>query len=111
MSTGSIYIDATKEEWRPTPYVGITWKKLLFEKETGRSAVLVKFAPGSVYGAHRHPEGEDYYVIEGSLEDGGRSWGAGSFVSHPPGSTHRPSSKEGCVVYISLPKQVEPLEE
>ena len=32
MSAESIYVDATAESWRETPYVGIAWKKLLFEK-------------------------------------------------------------------------------
>ena len=107
----SIYVNERDEKWRDTPFVGVTFKKLLFDKETKRSAVLVKFEPGSRYGAHRHPEGEEYYVIEGSLEDGGKSWGPGSYVYHPPGSTHRPTSKEGCIIFITLPKPVETLRE
>ena len=109
MASNSIYIDTAAGEWRETPYVGVSWKKLLFDKETARSAVLVKFEPGAVYDVHRHPAGEEYLVLEGSLEDGGRTWGAGSYVYHPPGSAHRPASKEGCVLFISLPKPVEPL--
>jgi quercetin dioxygenase-like cupin family protein len=111
MSPESIYVDAQAEEWRETPYVGVTFKKLLFERETGRSTVLVRFEPETRYGAHRHPEGEEYYVLEGSLEDGGRTWGAGSYVYHPPGSAHRPTSKEGCVLLIVLPKPIDVLDE
>ena len=107
MSAKSIYVDSTKEEWRPTGHDGVTFKKLHFDKASGRSAVLVRFAPGAVYAGHRHPEGEEYFVLEGTLEDGGRIWGEGSYVLHPPGSVHRPSSKEGCVLFISLPRPVE----
>jgi len=109
MTDQSIYVDATAAEWRELPEKGVFWKKLRFEKETGRSTVLVKFEPGAVYHPHSHPEGEEYYVLEGSLEDGGKSWGAGSYVCHPPGSRHRPSSREGCTLLIVLPKPVEPL--
>jgi len=111
MATDSTYVDTAAGEWRETPYVGVRWKKLHFDRETGRSAVLVKFEPGAVYDVHRHPAGEEYYVIEGSLEDGGKTWGTGSYVYHPPGSAHRPASKEGCVLLISLPKPVEPLDD
>ena len=111
MSPDSIYVDAATGDWRETPYVGITWKKLLFEKETVRSTVLVRFRPNTRYGAHRHPEGEEYYVLEGSLQDGGRTWSAGSYVFHPPGSAHRPTSIEGCVLLIVLPTPIEVLDE
>ncbi|MEN8151453.1 MAG: cupin domain-containing protein [Planctomycetota bacterium] len=109
MANDSVYVDSSSVPWRDTPFVGVSWKKLLFDRETGRSAVLVKFEPGAVYDVHRHPAGEEYQVLEGSLEDGGRTRGAGTWVSHPPGSVHRPSSKEGCVLFISLPEPVEPL--
>jgi len=111
MATESVYVDTAAGEWRETPYVGVSWMKLLFERETGRSAVLVRFEPGAVYDVHRHTGGEEYYVLEGSLEDGGRTYCAGTYVYHPPGSVHRPASKEGCVLFISLPKPVEPLDD
>jgi len=93
--------------WRDSPHPGVTWKKLSFDAASGRSAVLLRFAPGASYGAHRHPEGEEYLVLEGSLEDGGKTYGAGTYVKHAPGSVHRPSSKEGCLLYVSLPKPIE----
>ena len=84
----SLYVDTDALEWRGTPYAGVRWKKLAFDKESGRSAVILQFEPGAAYGTHRHPGGEEYLVLEGSLEDGGRTYGAGSYVYHPPGSAH-----------------------
>ena len=55
----------------------------------------------------RHPQGEQYYVLEGSLEDGGRSYGAGTFVHHAPDSVHRPISAEGCLLLVTLPHPIE----
>ena len=55
--------------WRETPYAGVHWKKLAFDAHV--SSVLLRFEPGASYGAHRHPAGEQYLVLEGSLEDGG----------------------------------------
>jgi anti-sigma factor ChrR (cupin superfamily) len=111
MSEESAYVDPAEREWRDTPYVGVTFKKLRHDKTSGGSAVLVKFEPGAKYGAHRHPGGEEYLVLSGSLEDGGRTWGPGTYVHHPPGSAHRPTSKEGCVLFITLPQPVEILGE
>lgn len=106
----SLYVDGAALPWRDTPHAGVRWKKLAFDPATGRSAVLLRFEPGAAYGAHRHPAGERYLVLEGSLEDGGRTWGAGSFVSHPPGSAHRPSSRAGCLLFVTLDAPIEPIE-
>jgi len=107
----SLFVDASALPWRESPHAGVRWKKLAFDPASGRSAVLLRFEPGAAYGAHRHPGGEEDWVIEGSLEDGGRTYGAGTYVRHPPGSAHRPSSREGCVLFVSLPHPIETLEE
>ena len=104
------YTNAHDLPWRKTRYAGVEWKKLEFDATTGRSAVLLRFAPGASYGAHRHPSGEQYYVLEGSLEDGGRTWGRGTFVHHPAGSAHKPSSKEGCLLLVVLDAPIEDIE-
>jgi anti-sigma factor ChrR (cupin superfamily) len=103
----SLVVDPTELPWRPSPHDGVTWKKLRYDPATGQSAVLLRFAPQSRYGAHRHPKGEEYLVLEGSLEDGGRNYGAGSYVFHPPGSIHRPRSREGCLLFVTLPAPIE----
>jgi len=103
----SLIVASASLPWRDTPHAGVQWKKLAYDAETGRSAVLLRFEPGASYATHRHPEGEEYLVLEGSLEDGGKSYGAGTYVRHAPGSVHRPSSREGCLLFVSLPKPIE----
>ncbi len=103
----SRYVETAAQPWRPTPFAGVEWKKLHYDGDSGLSAVLLRFRPGASYGAHRHPEGEQYLVLEGSLEDGGRTYGAGTYVQHPPGSAHRPSSREGCLLFVTLPRPIE----
>ncbi|MDJ0975728.1 MAG: cupin domain-containing protein [Planctomycetota bacterium] len=110
MADASLYIDVEGEAWRPSPYEGVTWKKLHFDRDTGESAVLLRFEPGAAYAAHRHPKGEQYLVLEGSLQDGGRTYGAGTYVNHPPGSTHKPRSAEGCLIFVTLNAPIEDLE-
>lgn len=103
----SLYVDPADLPWRPSPHAGVEWKKLRFDPATGASAVLLRFAAGASYGRHRHPGGEDYLVLEGSLEEAGRTWHAGSFVHHPPGSGHRPASAAGCLLFVTLPQPIE----
>src|SRR6185503_15449895 len=109
MERSSTTVDVASLPWRDTPCAGVRWKKLRFDAATGESAVLLEFAPGATYDAHRHPLGEDYLVLEGSLEDGGKSYGAMTYVHHPAGSAHKPSSKEGCVLFVLLRAPIEAL--
>ncbi len=110
MTSESLYVSAEELPWRDSPYEGVSWKKLYFDEASGRSSVLLRFEPGASYGAHRHPRGEQYLVLEGSVEDGGRSYGKGTYVHHPPGSTHKPSSAAGCLLFVSLPCPIEDIE-
>jgi anti-sigma factor ChrR (cupin superfamily) len=103
----STCIDGAALPWRDTPYRGVQWKKLYFDPESGDSAVLLRFAAGASYATHRHPQGEEYLVMEGSLQDGGATYGAGTWVRHPPGSIHRPASPAGCLLFVRLPRPIE----
>lgn len=103
----SIRVQSDQLPWRPTPFDGVEWKKLRFDPDTGRSAVMLRFAPGATYGAHRHPGGEEYLVLEGNIEEGGQVWGAGSYICHPEGSRHAPRSPDGCLLFVLLPRPIE----
>lgn len=106
-----LILAALSEEvpWRESPHAGVQWKKLYFDRVSGESTVLLRFDAGADYAAHRHPAGEQYFVLEGALEDGGATYGAGSYVRHAPGSAHRPSSRNGCLLLVMLPKPIEEL--
>jgi len=104
----SLFVDANALAWRDTPCAGVAWKKLDFDPATGASAVLLRFEPGASYDAHRHPLGEQYLVLEGTLEDGAKSYGPMTYVRHAPGSSHQPRSRDGCLLFVLLPKPIEP---
>ena len=106
----SLYVQMNSLPWRDSPHEGVEWKKLFYDPKSGQSAVLLRFEPGAAYGVHRHPAGEEYLVLEGSLEDGGSTHQAGTYVRHPAGSVHRPRSREGCLLWVKLGEPIEPLE-
>lgn len=105
----STFIDSDALPWRPSPHEGVEWKKLHYDAETGESAVLLRFAPGASYGAHEHPAGEEYLVLSGTLREGDRVYGPGTYVRHPAGSRHRPVSDDGCTVFVRLPQPIREL--
>jgi quercetin dioxygenase-like cupin family protein len=86
---------------------GVSFRVLKAHQPGNGATLLLRFEPGSSYPAHRHPEGEEYYVLEGELLDGTTSYGAGTFVWHPPGSVHAPRSATGAVVLVFVPGGIE----
>ena len=86
---------------------GVRYKVLRHHEGRRGITLLLQFAPGASYPAHRHPEGEDYYVLDGTLQDGARSYGAHTFVHHAPGSVHGPASPTGCTLLVVLPAHIE----
>ena len=108
MSTTPDIVATTALPWRDFPDApGVRYKVLRHHPERRGITLLLRFEPGADYPAHRHPEGEEYYVLEGSLDDGGRTYGAHTYVYHPPGSVHRPVSPDGCVLLVLLPAHIE----
>jgi anti-sigma factor ChrR (cupin superfamily) len=108
----SKFLDTDAMEWRAFDEApGVTFKVLKTHKAVGASGMgvtlLLRFAAGAAYPAHRHPEGEEYYVLDGELVDAGRAYGAGTFVYHPPMSVHRPSSTTGATVLVFLRAAIE----
>jgi len=104
----SKFLDTDAMDWRAFDEApGVTFKVLKTHKPGTGVTLLLRFAAGAAYPAHRHPEGEEYYVLDGELVDAGRAYGVGTFVYHPPGSVHRPSSKSGATVLVFLPAAIE----
>ena len=89
---------------------GVRYKVLRHHEGRRGITLLLQFDPGAHYPAHRHPEGEEYYVLDGTLVDGGQEYGPHTFVHQPPGSTHRPASRTGCTLLVSLPAHIERLD-
>lgn len=100
--------DTRSVEWREFEEApGVRYKVLRHHEGRRGITLLLRFDAGAHYPAHRHPEGEEYYVLEGALRDGGHTYGAHTYVYQPPGSVHRPASPSGCVLLVHLPAHIE----
>jgi quercetin dioxygenase-like cupin family protein len=104
----SKFLDTTSMDWRPFDEApGVSFRVLKTHRPGTGVTLMLRFDAGAAYPAHRHPEGEEYYVLDGELTDAGKSYGAGTYVYHPPGSVHRPSSGPGATVLVFLTAGIE----
>lgn len=98
-----VALNINELEWSASPAKGVERKPLAREnKESGHATSIVRYAPGSSFSEHFHPNGEEIFVLEGVFSDETGDYPAGSYIRNPPGSSHAPFSKEGCVIFVKL---------
>lgn len=98
-----VVININEQPWQKSPAPGV-WRKPLAreDKESGHATSIVRYEAGSRFAPHPHPNGEEILVLEGVFSDETGDYPAGSYLRNPPGSTHAPFSKEGCVILVKL---------
>ncbi len=91
-------------EWEPSPSPCV-WRKrleLAGEPESGRVTSVVRYAPGSSFPVHPHPDGEEILVLDGVFSDERGDYPAGMFLLNPEGFSHAPFSRPGCRLFVKL---------
>lgn len=96
-------VDTTALDWIASPAAGVERKMLDRDGgEVARATSLVRFAPGSDFETHTHGAGEEFLVLDGVFSDESGDYGRGVYVRNPVGSSHAPSSAEGCTIFVKL---------
>ncbi|MFA6231473.1 MAG: cupin domain-containing protein [Rhodanobacter sp.] len=94
--------------WVDSPAAGIQRKMLERDgAEVARATSIVRYAPGSHFATHLHQLGEEILVLDGTLGDEYGSYGPGTYLKNPPGSSHAPYSETGCTLLVKL-RHLEP---
>ncbi|WP_281560611.1 cupin domain-containing protein [Thalassomonas sp. RHCl1] len=97
-------VQTSEAQWQPSPAKGV--KRLLLERKGGekttRATSIVSYEPGSYFEPHAHPKGEEFLVLSGTFSDEYGDYPAGTYVRNPPGSSHKPFSREGCMIFVKL---------
>lgn len=89
--------------WLPSPTAGVDRRMLdRIGVEVARATSVVRYAAGSTFPRHTHGGGEEFLVLSGTFQDENGDYPAGTYVRNPPTSSHAPSSKEGCVIFVKL---------
>ncbi len=88
--------------WTPSDREGVSVKVLY--RGHGEEMRLERWAVGAGSGAGSgatvHPGGAEILVLDGALEDEAGRHAAGVWLRLPAGASHRPSSSEGCELYV-----------
>ncbi|MBN9491615.1 MAG: cupin domain-containing protein [Alphaproteobacteria bacterium] len=85
-------------DWKPTRFEKITIKVLYEDAGKGEMTCLLKLEPGAHVPFHKHPEIEQSFVLEGSVEDHDGVARAGDYIWRKPGSLHENWSPNGAVL-------------
>lgn len=98
-----LVIETLKADWVPSPS-GTVFRKPLERAaaESGHATSVVRYEPGAAFKSHPHPMGEEIFVLEGVFSDETGDYPAGTYLRNPPGSSHAPFSKEGCLLFVKL---------
>lgn len=91
-------------DWASSPATGVERKRLerMGPAEAGRVTSVVRYAAGSRFHAHPHPDGEEILVLEGVFSDERGDHPAGTYLLNPEGYSHAPYSEQGCVLFVKL---------
>jgi anti-sigma factor ChrR (cupin superfamily) len=95
---GSTYVKPSQMEWRRTRFDKVSIKVLYEDAERGEMTCLLKLEPGAHIPFHKHPEIEQSFVLEGSVEDHDGTATAGDYIWRKPGSLHDNRSPGGAVL-------------
>jgi quercetin dioxygenase-like cupin family protein len=98
-----VVVGADEYVWVPSPQPGV--ERVMLDRvggEKARATSIVRYARGSNFPAHAHPGGEEILVLSGTFSEDGHDYPAGWYLRSPPGSSHRPSSAEGAVIFVKL---------
>lgn len=96
-------VDTSTIDWIASPAGGVDRKPLdRIGGEVARATSLVRYAPGSDFPTHVHSGGEEFLVVEGIFSDEHGDFGPGTYVRNPVGTSHAPSSRDGCVILVKL---------
>jgi anti-sigma factor ChrR (cupin superfamily) len=95
------HIDTNLIKWKN---VGDGVELFVLRAVPGEVRALLRFAPGKGYPRHRHPEGEEVFVLDGIYKDSETEYGVGSYLYYPPNSEHAPNSPTGCTILVMSPK-------
>jgi anti-sigma factor ChrR (cupin superfamily) len=79
---------------------GIERKELYMSPAFPDATRLERWSPGAGPLSREFPGGAEILVLDGELEDDDGRYGKLSWLRLPPGSSHRPRTKSGCLLYV-----------
>lgn len=98
-SLGLLKQQAALMQWQPMGNIDgfemATWR---LDEATESIAFFVRAKTGGYFPLHRHAAGEAVLVLDGDFVVEGRSYGAGDRIDSPAGTSHAPTTSQGCLL-------------
>jgi len=99
-----VVITPEQYQWVESPMAGVT--RMMLDRigdEIAKATSIVKYEPNSTFSAHTHGGGEEFFVLSGVFEDEHGSYGPGTYVRNPIGTSHTPKvGSQGAVIFVKL---------
>lgn len=95
-------VAAESGEWFANPD-GVGRFRILRLHEEGGATVEVRMNENTRGKAHRHPGGEELFMLDGHAVIGGRELGPGDYLYTPPGAWHFAAARTDCRFVLVLP--------
>lgn len=98
-----VVIETQGMQWETSEAGGVLRRRMeRLKGEPEPVTTVVRYMPGSSFAPHRHVNGEEIFVLEGTFSDNHGHYHAGSYLRNPAGSNHAPYSQEGCTIFVKL---------
>lgn len=107
--TGFSFVRSQDVSWQELA-PGLSMKVLFHDAAGARTTMLLRLAPGGTLIGHRHPQVEEFYVLEGSCLCAGEFLQVGDYHRAEAGTVHPvTSSEQGCLALIMTSSKNEPI--
>jgi quercetin dioxygenase-like cupin family protein len=104
-----LHVTTHAQAWLPT---GPGARMVVLRHEPGGWATtLLHFEAGARSRPHRHPGGEELFVLSGIIRVGDRRLVAGDYLYTPPGGVHDAEAEEETVLFLIVPRGIVYLDE
>ena len=107
--TGFTFVRSQSVAWQELA-PGLSMKVLFHDAAGARTTMLLRLAPGGTLIGHRHPQVEEFYVLEGSCLCAGKFLQVGDYHRAEAGTIHPiTSSEQGCLALVMTSSKNEPI--
>jgi ChrR Cupin-like domain len=92
---------AANVHWQPyAPLPGLETGTLYVDREKQEVAYFVRAKAGLQFPTHYHAGNEEMILLEGDLIVDGQIYTEGAIIRSEPGSSHQPSTVNGCLLFL-----------
>lgn len=97
-----VVVETGQESWNSSPVPGVERLYLERDEQADRTVAtsLVRYAPGTAFQPHKHDNGEELFVLDGTFSDEHGIYPKGTYIHNPAGSVHTPDCPDGCLLFV-----------